>query len=383
MKPLTGRREGFALAVALAAIVIIGALIVGVFFASTQEYRVGRNSILQTRALTAAEYGLDAVLQKGTTNGWVRSWNTASPGVLAVRQYVPGDGSVDTVRVTALGHGNFLVVSEGRSGMSVGALGRRRIGALVAMSTAQINIRGALTTRGPTKIGGSSDIDGNDTTFSSWNCPPTTAALPGIAINDTSQISLSGCSGYSCVSGSPPVSQDSVAGKDSTYTQFGDVNWSQLTAMADKTLGNGVTMTGMQPSYNGTTCNTADLYNWGDPYRTLGASAYCADYYPIIYEPGNLTVTGGYGQGILLVQGDLNVSGGFEFYGPVIVMGNLKTTGTGGHFNGGVMASNVDLDQNTFLGDAVVHYSACTVNKAVQGAGTPVLARGRSWVELY
>src|SRR5579872_1985377 len=69
------RKRGFALTVALVAIVIIGALIVGVFFAATQEYRIGRNTVLQARSLTAAEYGLNDIVSPGQ---WNKAWNNTS-----------------------------------------------------------------------------------------------------------------------------------------------------------------------------------------------------------------------------------------------------------------------------------------------------------------
>ena len=99
--------------------------------------------------------------------------------------------------------------------------------------------------------------------------------------------------------------------------------------------------------------------------------------------PGDLQVTGGTGQGILLVNGDLSVAGGFQFFGVVIVTGHLKTTGTGGHFTGGVLAQNVDLEQNTVLGNAVISYSSCAAGMAMKSVASPVLARSRSWVDLY
>ena len=68
----SGDRRGFALLVALAALVIIGGLIVGAFFASTQEFRIGRNTVLQARALTAAEFGLNSALRNGV---WQEAWN--------------------------------------------------------------------------------------------------------------------------------------------------------------------------------------------------------------------------------------------------------------------------------------------------------------------
>jgi hypothetical protein len=66
----------------------------------------------------------------------------------------------------------------------------------------------------------------------------------------------------------------------------------------------------------------------------------------------------------------------------VIVRGKLKTAGTGGHFLGGVMAANVDLGQNTVLGNAVVQYSNCALIKALAGSAVPSSASGRAWVEL-
>ncbi|MBX6331171.1 MAG: hypothetical protein IRY91_04930 [Gemmatimonadaceae bacterium] len=376
------RRPGFALAVALAAIVIIGALVAGVFYASTQEFRIGRNTILKARALAAAEYGASYMLSGKGPDQWQTAWNTSSDsGIIGTRAYTLSNGAIDTVRITNLGNGNFFLTSEGRAGSGSTAQARSRIGVLVMLSVAQFNILAALTTRGSTKIGGSSFIDGNDDTIPHWNCPPPGGALPALTTNDTTKVTFSGCKNETCLSGDPRMQQSPLAGDDSTYDKFGDVSWSDLASMATLRIPGGSTLSGMKVSYYNNTCYTADPYNWGDPYRTDG-KGYCADYYPVIYVPGDLHVTGGYGQGILLVDGDLQVSGGFEFYGPVIVRKNLQTTGTGGHFNGGVLAANVDFEQNTVLGNAVVNYSQCALNKAVQGSASPSLAHGRSWVEL-
>ena len=96
-----------------------------------------------------------------------------------------------------------------------------------------------------------------------------------------------------------------------------------------------------------------------------------------------LTINGVQGQGVLLVNGNLNVQGGFEFYGPVLVKGTLSTQGTGGHFQGGVIAANVNLDQNTVLGNAVINYSSCALAKALQNSAPAAPLRSRSWANLY
>src|SRR5688572_23861770 len=59
-------RRGIALVTAILGILVIGALVSGIFFASNQNYRAGRNALYQERALTAAEFGQNAVL---------RDWN--------------------------------------------------------------------------------------------------------------------------------------------------------------------------------------------------------------------------------------------------------------------------------------------------------------------
>jgi hypothetical protein len=72
-----------------------------------------------------------------------------------------------------------------------------------------------------------------------------------------------------------------------------------------------------------------------------------------------------------------------EFYGPVIVKGSMSATGTGGHFYGGVMAANVDLEQSSLLGNAEIHFSSCALTKALAGIATPALVGSRSWTELF
>jgi hypothetical protein len=383
MQRVTRERAGFALAVAIFAIVVIGTLIGGVFFASTQQQRMARNQQLQANAMAAAEYGMNRTVAADWRSG---SWNTMAVGsVDSTSNSYTSHGATAHVRVTRIGNSSiplFLVASEGSAGTLLGARARRRTSQIVALQPFNINVRGALTTRGSTKIGGSSYIDGNDTPYAGWSCPAAGPSLPGIAIPDSTQISLSGCSNYSCVAGSPQVANDSVAGDTSTYFDFGNgVTWAMLTAQGKQVSGTW-TAGSVAPVVVGGVCNTSSLGNWGDPNRASPAGA-CEDYFPILYSAGDLKITGGVGQGILLVDGNLSVQGGFQFYGPVIVRGDLDTQGTGGHFNGGVMAANVNLAQNTVLGNAVITYSSCILAKVLQASAIPSLMASRPWAELF
>src|SRR5439155_2052189 len=161
-------RRGFALALALVAVVVIGAMVAGGYMAGVQEFRMGRNSLVQQRALSAAELGLDSVYAT-----WSKSWNSAKTGTTVVLSYSASDGSwVDTVRITKLNSLSFLVVSEGRAGgnqLQIGA--RRRAGMLIRLNIPRVNQIGALTTKGKITIGGSTAINGTDTTFAALDCP--------------------------------------------------------------------------------------------------------------------------------------------------------------------------------------------------------------------
>jgi len=288
-------------------------------------------------------------------------------------------GAVDTVQLTKLTPTNFLLVSEAHVNGANGAQARRRFGILVTLREPQINMRGALTVRGAVKVTGSSQITGNDTPIPGWDCPPADTAMPGIASSDTTKIDASGgCSSYSCITGNPKVVQDTMASKDSTYFQFGDADWTMLTSMGKVPTGADPTPT---VNIDGS-CKITDPDNWGDPIHATLPSP-CEDYFPIIYAPGDLSLQNGIGQGILLVEGNLKVTGNFSFFGPVIVKGTLSTQGNGAHFNGGLMAANVDLDPNTVAGNAVINYSSCALAKALNGAATPRPARVRPWVELF
>ena len=379
MRRIPRSREGFALAVAIFAIVVIGTLIAGIFFASMQQSRMARNQQLQANAMATAEYGMNRTL---ATDWRASSWNTMAVGRTdSTSNTYSSHGATAAVRVTRIGDPNvplFLVASEGTAGTLLGARARRRTSTVISLQPFNINILGALTTRGATKIGGSSEINGHDTPYAGWGCPAAGPSLPGIATGDSAQIQTAGCNNFSCVDGSPKIQQNALAADTSTYTNFGNgVDWAKLTSMAKIVTGGP-----SGPSVSNGVCNTGAAGNWGDPNRSSPQGA-CENYYPILYSPGDLQVTGGSGQGILLVEGNLKVTGGFQFYGPVIVKQDLDTQGTGGHFNGGVMAANVYLEQNAVLGNAVITYSSCILSKVLQSSAVPTLMANRPWAELY
>lgn len=363
--------RGVALPMAIFALVVIGVLVGASFYIGRQEQAVGRNTVRQQQAFAAAEGGMQLELA---------NWDPPTRNALAVGDSASFGGSVTGSgwyrgNVRRLNDLLFLLRSEG---FSADSTARQHLGMLVRLRPVEIEVGAALTTQGDVRVGGSSFTDGNDHLPPGWTgCPALEPALPGIRLPDAGDITTSGCKGLSCVAGNPKVLEDPTI-NDSTLQTFGDATFDDLRGMATKIITGGNRR--IEPSLVGGACNRADPNNWGSPLTPAGP---CGGFFPIIWVDGDLNVNGVQGQGVLVVDGNLDVQGGFEFYGPVLIRGRLDTQGTGGHFNGGVIAANVDLDQSDVLGNAVVAFSSCAVARALQNSAAAAPLRSRSWANLY
>jgi hypothetical protein len=161
-------------------------------------------------------------------------------------------------------------------------------------------------------------------------------------------------------------------------TMFNGLGFDDLRNLAGVLLSGGVIRPG--PRLEGETCVTAAADNWGDPYVTEGT---CGDYMPLVYSAGDLDVTGGRGQGTLVVDGDLTIGGGFHFAGLVVVRGTFVSRGTGNQLAGAIVVANTELKRSSLAGATTVRYSSCAVRRAQIGAGAPQALRQRSWFQAY
>lgn len=369
MKRTIQNEQGIALVISVVALVVMGALITAAFAPTYMEQRVADNTRRAGMAFEVAEYGLGEI-----TGNWnTGTWNNLGIGDTATWSgNLAGGQGTASANIRRLNNELFLVDIVGTDRMGQA---QQRIGQFFKLQLLDMDIQAALTTRGPTTIGGSAEIDGNDNMPAGWaGCSPADTTKSGIRLPDASDLTFNGngCNNGSCIDGNPSIMPDSSV-TDSTFFEYGDLNWNDLVSMATINLPPGTYKA--EPVVTAGVCNLSLGTNWGDP-ETPGSP--CFGHFPIIYSPGDLTINGDIGQGMLLVEGDLSVQGGFAFYGITVVRGRLKTAGTGGHFNGAVMAANVDLDDITVLGDALVQFSSCAVTRALQGAspGRPLNSRG-------
>lgn len=374
--------KGMALIMALGAIVIVGVLIGGVLFVTTQDYRIGTNTVRQAQATAAADLGLNRVPQ---------DWNllnntTMKTGDTVKKSYTAPRGATVLVIITRLPGPFFWAVSEGYAGGNGSqASARRRYGMLFRLDTPNIPFMGALTGRGTVLVGGSATVNGHDSTPGGWaGCPPK-KDIAGIAMSDTTTgLKEPGCNvSKQCVTGNPNLLQTPLAADTSTYFVYGNATYQSLAAMANITLPGGLTLTGLGPVVSGGVCQPA-MGNWGDPNRASPSGA-CEGYFPIIHALGDLHLSTGVGQGILLVDGNLDMTGNFQFMGAIVVRGTLTTYGQGAHVTGGVMAAGVVLDTSaaSVLGNSSIRYSSCALAAVMQGTAYPKRAVKRGWVDMY
>ncbi len=379
----TRNEGGFVMPAAIGALVLIAVLMTAGFYVSQQELRIGVASHHANMAVNIAQAGANEVMA---------NWNGYQLGNIAVW----GDTTLtDTVangiwEVSIANSNNFVYFLTATGTVTEGgerwAGAKRSIGLVTKMIFADIDPPAALTTRGKTVVKGNAAVNGANTTPPSWG--PYCTGLPvndttGVLTNDTSLI---GTSGKGSVAGNPAYDQDSTI-VDSTFTTFGDMDWAELTALAQAEGKNvsseGSTINNTAPVVVAGRCDDSVPTNWGDTIPT----APCGSYFPLIYHGGpSLRIqSGGMGQGILLVDGDLDLRGNFLFYGIIIVQGNFETQGNGNRIVGAVLASNGLLDDQSITGGSEVRYSRCAITRAILNNASLSRARPlaqRSWVDL-
>jgi len=383
----TGPRRGFALMMALGALVIIAVLIAGSSYLGLQESRLGQNQLVQSRAAATAEYGLNKIQADWDKTPNLQMVNGAS---FDMSYTLTGQGTAD-VRITRLNNETFWLVSTGRA--TIGSAGQqrtavKRVGAVLRLRIPSIKADAAFTTAGDVKTQGSPKVIGQNTVPPGWtgcaaNGSPDTLSKPGIVASPDATVSIGNAKH---VTGAPTsVVRDTVAGKAETYVQYGDENWAALVAQATDITG--VSGNDIGPVASGGYCDKSIKTNWGEPSRASGYKAECINYFPILYTKGNLHLNGnGRGQGILLVEGDFKVNGTFDFFGLIIVSGKVEAGNGTASIYGGIMAASASLttdSTSSFSGTVDINYSQCGLERAMRGSAQVTQARERAWAELY
>jgi Tfp pilus assembly protein PilX len=381
-------RRGFALFMALGALVIIAVLIAGSTYVTLQEGQLGENQLVQSRAFTMAEYGLNKIQAD-----WDKTPNlTMANGAKFDTNYTLTGQGTCKVRYVRLNDETFWIVSEGRATVgnatSAARTAVKRVGAILRLRIPTVNTNGAVEVNGNITVKGSAGISGTNTS------PWTDGSCSGISGADKAGVTYPADDtftniGNPTVAGSPATQPLDAAGLASTYVTYGDETWNSLKSQANFTLAGGDYNANVAPVATNGSCDRSVTTNWGEPHRS-GSDyvATCINYFPIVYFSSSVKFNGnGRGQGILLVEGDLTLNGTFEWDGLIIARDNVKNSGGTAKIYGSIMAGGASLDNtitdNNLAGNITINYSQCALTRALRGSAQVTQAKDRAWAELY
>jgi hypothetical protein len=341
--PLRGQR-GIALVASMFVLVVLAALLTGLFYAGLQEFRIGRNTVLDQRAFNAAEAGLDATLAR---------WDAARLNRLGPNDSAAFSGSLPrgtgsySGTVLRLNDWLFLIRSTGTDGSGTS---QRTLAVVARLAPLQLASAAALGVGGKVSIGAAGLVDGLGVDPDGGTCPRRRTPASGLVVGDMGNLSMAECPTGSCARGSPPVREDPAVGL-SPVPFLGEVSWASLAGSADTILP-------------------------GGPSWLPGPVS------PVVYAAGDLSVNGGGGEGVLLVQGNLVLDGGTRLVGLVAVRGTLVVRG-GAWITGAVLAGAAVVGGQDGEGRTVVAYSGCAVERALAAAAQARRLRERAWTELH
>lgn len=333
-------RPGFVLATALFTLVVIGALAMGTLYAATHELRAGSDAVSLARAVMSAEWGVEHTIAT-----WSREWNGAL-GRGYGRSWTAGtpEGGEVTIGLTRLADALFLVTSEARAGPA-----RRRVARVVRLHLDDPPVQATLLATGGLDTTAGVAPGGSDQAPAGWDCPSPGPELPALALTDTA-----------------------------SALRLGHFDWPSLVGFANSRIT--IRVTGAAPRVSGEECDIGASDNWGEPNRWMGGP--CTGYYPVIHAASDLVIDGGRGQGVLLVDGNLTVQGGFEFSGVVLVRGAVIGGPGGGRITGTVSIAGEGATP-TSLGGISIALSRCAARNALLGIAIPEAVVERSWSEWF
>jgi hypothetical protein len=370
-----------ALAIALFAIVVIGALVAGTAFAGQLEMGGGRSALATSQAAEQAETALAEAFEN-----WNPTWNSMAAGTSSAPVTATGGLNSRSFTVTRLGGVLAYVQATGQR-LSAGGdiLASREFGMLARINQPNVDVDAAVEGMGDVRVAGTSKVSGLDTNPAGWggNCTGALDDVPGVRASGAVTTN-----GGGEILGEPSPTDPWVANDPTVTAQnFQDV-YDALVPAVTRTLAGG-NYGGMAPSLTGANCNRADLNNWGEP----GDPAYgplvpaCRSFMPVTLFTGNTTINTGRGQGIIIIQGDLRIQGTFIFDGIVLATGNIDFHGGGGassRIYGGLFSANtIDVDDLiSIAGAPVITYSSCAVAAVLASAGRGLPLSHRPWVQI-
>ena len=356
-------RRGFALPLVILVLTLLALLAA----AGVEAARAARRASALAEADAALQTAAEAAL--GDLAG---RWPPASSR-LAVGEGAtfPGPGSpsgvTTSVHVTRVALDLWWVTAEARLGgvaLAIdggGTWGRRRVNGVLALPALRPPIAAPLVAGGSIAIAAPLDAGVDSSTAA---CPPLAADSATIVVGPSVTVTFA--------AGAPtvPWRRDPAAADATALDRWGAADWSTLAAAADLVFGDGSVVTA---------AGGCSATGWG----TAG-DAGCAASPRVVHATGDLTVDGGSGAGVLLVEGRLRITGAFRYSGVVVARGGIDFDAAGSAITGVVVAgaSSGAGPAARLNGATTLRASRCAVWQSLVPNATPRPVPGRWWAEL-
>lgn len=273
--------------------------------------------------------------------------------------------------------------------------GARRITQMEVANNPPLVPNSPIATEAPVKLQGSYVLNSYD----NCSCTCNTSGSGGSG-------STTSCGGAGCYSSAYAVetagtvsvvgsSGQTVSGQSNPY-QTGVNPWpfdindlinqyksqAQLPGWASSSCTGTANFNATPPQY--VNCGTQSSQQFGTYPSTLPSEPLPGSYTPVTeYIPGSVKLTSAAtGSGILIVDGDLEINGGLNWYGLVLVRGKVSFTGGAGqnvNLYGSILAGEDvlavnNIDGDTFGGSINFHYDVCALKKSGQQVPPRILA---------
>lgn len=322
----TRPQSGFALIAAIVALALIEVLAIGLI-AVTNHARLAAE---ERAALTATRLAAESAIRQAVS-GWDEyALGFPGPGTRFALSRPVATAGAPTVDLRAERLARGLVIVRATAWTAVGNGVRANAAAtLSAIPTdeARQDFHSALVSGGDVELVGDAVIDG--TTPGSLPPPlqladctdpaptwPIAAGSPRPAAALAAGSALD-VSATAVVAGSPAVLTGAPRTAPSSFLRLSRIPIADVAAIADRVETGAVSL---GPRTAASRCDRDAPGNWGAP----GSRTHpCFDYVPLVFAPAGLTIAGGDGQALLVVDGDLTIADGVGLRGAILVTGRL------------------------------------------------------------
>lgn len=372
------RRDGFALPLAIVVLALLTMSLVAGFAMTTSELSTTASQRAEARAYSNAQRGLEAFLSRrkekvGSVmfcpNCWAVNATAASGPVAATLDTLPTrretvtvafPGGMAIVRATpvlvnvATGKGKYFITSTGYDSTSgIGGLGgrssmaSRTVGVFSNWNKNTINVLSAWTSLTGIIKNGTGTITGID----QCGGPP----KAGISVPQYGGKADLSVQGNWAPTGSPPYDTTKTFAQESAAVK---IDWATVKS------GSAI---------------PADIVIGTGTFPSLATFAADTNFWPVIHVTnggGGAYTLPWQGRGMLIVDGDLTISGSNQWYGVILVGGVLRSNGNnvseGATMSGlnaltGTAPSPSSADDAIANGQKSYVYDSCSVAKATSG----------------